>query len=718
MTIRPLRALWVATSLLAATVSASIADPLTTRVSVDSDENEALGGSLGSYGPALSGDGSAVAFVSDADDLTADDGNAFFDVFLRDRDAATTVRVSHAAGGGDSDGDAGYVAISRDGAYVAYTSEASNLIAGDYNGLCDAFVWERATDTTTRVSVLTGGAQGFGIALDCGWISISGDGRYMAFYSGLALTASDSNAKADIFLHDRMTTTTVRVSQTAGGTQHYESEPLFNVDVSDDGRYVVFEADDVVADIIATPDANSFDEVLRWDRDTLGIEVVALNPVGDPASGGSCCPAISADGRYVSFNSQATNLLGPLGDTNGNSDVFVRDMTSFDVERVSVSTAGDEGNLNCGFTDISGDADVVAFESDSTNLVAFPAFDTNAATDVFTRNRTTDLTVRVSVGFGAVEGDDASYGPSLSNDGTIVAFDSDAATLVYQDENDLHDVFVREPSLCGNGVLDPGEICDDGNVSDDDCCWACRPTFENDGCHRVRWWATYHKFVHPAELVGPPVDPFILVDRFVTKSYTLSRTRLVGIPSIDAAVGPLLRGRGDDLEPNLSSYDLRLADGETREARVPGLVVTTSLGERYLDTVRAEFLLVPASTDFVVPPSPPAAGHGVDRYKCYRVRKTKGSIRIPNPPEQLRTDEFDEQRSLALKTPKHLCLPVDLDGAGMLNPEIGLLCHVLKSGRGEPKHERVPLLYMADELATATVGTKKEAEICLPALVE
>jgi len=356
----------------------------TTRVSV------ATGGTQGnnlSRAPDLSNDGNLVSFESDATNLVAGDTNAKRDIFVRDRQAATTTRVSVATGGGQVNGNSFNSYLSGDGRFVAFDSVATNLVAGDTNGVSDVFVHDRQTGATTRVSVATGAVQANGNSF---LPALSSDGRFVAFHSTATnLVAGDTNGGTDVFVHDRQTATTTRVSVATGGGQSTgsgSSAPLFAPDISADGRFVVFES---ISNNLVAGDTNGFSDVFVHDRQTVTTTRVSVPTGGSPQTNEeSVEPAISGDGRFVAFLSYATNLVP--GGTSGNGDVFVHDRQTNTTTQMSVSTAGVKGNdFSCNPA-ISPDGHIVGMFSDSTNLVAG---DTNGARDIFIRNRTADFDV-------------------------------------------------------------------------------------------------------------------------------------------------------------------------------------------------------------------------------------------------------------------------------------------------------------------------------------
>ena len=210
-------------SMLASTVpggmlSAQAAPGDITRVSVDSSGAEANGGSTK---PAISDDGRFVAFESGASNLVSGDTNNADDIFVHDRQTGTTTRVSIDSSGAEANGSSSSPAISADGRYVAFYSDATNLINGDTNGCGDIFVNDRQTGQTTRVSVSSSGVEENAPPPDDYLIlSISGDGRYVAFYSDATnLVSGDTNGAADIFVHDLQTGTTMRASVASDGSE-------------------------------------------------------------------------------------------------------------------------------------------------------------------------------------------------------------------------------------------------------------------------------------------------------------------------------------------------------------------------------------------------------------------------------------------------------------------------------------------------------------------
>jgi LPXTG-site transpeptidase (sortase) family protein len=343
----------------------------TTRVSVASDGTEANGDS---DGPPISGDGRFVAFSSYATNLVANDTNVAKDVFVHDRTTRTTTRVSVDSGENQSSlfSFSSEAVISADGRFVAFESDATNLVAGDINGKADVFVRDRQAGTTTRISVDSVGAEGNDHSFDP---AISGDGRFVAFSSWADnLVIGDTNGDIDIFVHNLTTGATTRASVANGGAQ--ANGASYKPALSYDGRFLAFDSD---AGNLVAGDTNAEDDVFVRDRMTGITTRVSVVSGGIEAVGGNSeDPAISGDGRYVAFESRATNLVP--GDVNAEDDIFVHDRATGITTRVTVDSAGIEADLESDDPAFSTDGRYVAFDSHATNLVDN---DTNAEDDVF-----------------------------------------------------------------------------------------------------------------------------------------------------------------------------------------------------------------------------------------------------------------------------------------------------------------------------------------------
>jgi len=407
-----------------------------TRISLGYDGSEGDEDSL-LWGGSLSGDGRYVAFVSAASNMVPDDTNGHPDVFAHDRQTGDTTRVSVSSSGAEGNGNSSYFEaslprISADGRYVVFISQATNLVTGDNNGALDAFVHDLDTTETTRVSVDSSGIEANGSSLAA---SISGDGRYVAFISSATnLVPGDTNAVSDAFVHDRQTGVTARVSVAGNGDEANQETSI--AAISANGRHVAFTSE---ANNLVPGDGNGQSDVFVRDRQTGATTRLSVSSNGTEANGVSILPSISANGRYVLFSSSAANLVP--GDSNGALDAFLHDRQAGETTRVSVASNGDQGDADSMGTDLSADGRYVVFDTAATTLVPD---DTNAAYDVMVHDRQGGITTRVSVAEDGTEGNADSQFPAISGDGRYVGFGSDATNLVPGDGNGWTDVYIHQ----------------------------------------------------------------------------------------------------------------------------------------------------------------------------------------------------------------------------------------------------------------------------------
>ncbi len=329
----------------------------------------------GSYFPAISEDGRYIAFESRATNLVSGDTNNSSDVFVYDRTTGQVTRVSVASDGSQANGDSYLPAISSIGRYVAFESNATNLVAGDTNNYPDVFVHDRVTGQTTRVSVASDGSQADGPGYSP---SISADGRYVAFESDAPnLVPDDMNDEWDVFVRDLVAGQTFRVSVASDGSE--ADGGSYAPSISGDACFVAFESD--AANLVAG-DTNMITDVFVRDWCTSQTFLVSVGGNGTPADGGSYSPSISSDSRYVAFWSFASNLVA--GDTNGYFDIFMRDRHTGRLARVSLAPAGIQADNHSRYPNVSSAGRYIAFESDASNLVPE---DANGVTDIFVYDR-------------------------------------------------------------------------------------------------------------------------------------------------------------------------------------------------------------------------------------------------------------------------------------------------------------------------------------------
>ena len=327
----------------------------TERVSLTSNRAQS---NNGSFSPSISADGRFVAFYSKASNLVEGDTNGMEDIFVYDCDKGIIERVSVANDGTQSNSNSYFPSISSDGRFIAFYSNASNLVEGDTNSLFDVFVYDRETGITERVSVARDGTQGNDSSLRP---SISANGRYVAFYSKASnLVAGDTNAVEDVFVYDRGIETIERVSVARDGTQgNFES---LRPSISANGRYVAFYSR---ASNLVEGDTNEIYDIFVYDRGKRTTEMVSIATNGTQGDYGSLSPSISANGRYVAFYSKASNLVG--GDNNRMDDVFVHDRKKQTTEMVNTISSGMRSNSY--YPSISADGRYVAFSSQKAKIL-------------------------------------------------------------------------------------------------------------------------------------------------------------------------------------------------------------------------------------------------------------------------------------------------------------------------------------------------------------
>ncbi|WP_426571581.1 DUF4214 domain-containing protein [Aquihabitans sp. McL0605] len=383
--------------------------------------------------------GRFVAFTSTATDLVPGDTNGAADVFVRDTLTETTTRVSVAGTSTQADGKSDQPSISFDGRFVAFRSDASNLVAGDSNGLGDVFVRDLKNHTTTRVDVAsgtkaqaTGGASAHPV--------VSSDGLLIAFESTATnLFPGDTNNKKDVFVRDQDANTTEIAS--VASNEALLVDGAGTPSMSANGRYVVFTS---MTNQVGTF-ADSYPDVFLRDRAAGTTERVSLSSDSSHPNGISDDATVSDDGRYVAFQSTATDLT-MYQDNNAQADVFVRDRNTAATDLASRSTTGIPGSMSGSAPAISANGSKVVFASASPNIVSG---DTNASTDVFSWDRATGVPTRVSVSTTGTQLPQASSMAAVSADGQSVTFAGFSTNGYAGDANSLFDVYERSAIQLG-----------------------------------------------------------------------------------------------------------------------------------------------------------------------------------------------------------------------------------------------------------------------------
>lgn len=432
-------------SLLAlALLAAPLQAQLTIRVSVGPGGVQGNGPSAEA---ALSADGNLVSFLSASTNLVAGDSNGWPDIFVRDLVAGTTQLVSVGFGGGPANGPSLESVLSADGRFVAFTSSATNLVASATNGNRNVFVRDRLLGTTQLASP---GTSGTGVGLSVDELSISADGRYLAFCSSANdVIAGDLNPFRDVFVFDRVSGTTQLLSVDSAALQHTGTHET--PAISGDGRLVAFTSDAALApggypgdknvflrDLAAgtticvsvpegggTANLISFLPSISADGEAIAFVSWATNLTADvlhstqnvfvrelagghtrllsrasssSANGASSAPGLSGDGRFGAFTSLATNLSP--SDPTFDQDLFLRDTLADELGILSLSQSGSSPNANVDVSRhfLSADGQTSVFESDSTGFVPN---DTNGTTDVFLHGRAAPPVVNLCSGDGS-----------------------------------------------------------------------------------------------------------------------------------------------------------------------------------------------------------------------------------------------------------------------------------------------------------------------------
>lgn len=391
-----------------------------------------VGGHPDSTQPSISADGRLIAFSSDANNLSTIDNDGVTNVYVRDVEGATTTLVSQSSGGAAANGLSAGAAISANGRYVAFCSNATNLTAIEDYSITNLFLRDLVTGITTRVGL---GNTGNGPTAGTCDAAISADGRYVAFGSKAPnLVANDDNGVNDVFVRDVVLGTTVLASVNSAGDQ--AMSPSSDPAISGDGRYVAFESD---ADNLSSTDDNAVTNVFVRDLTQNATEVVSRTSAGDAADSSSFGASLSTDGRFVAFSSSANNLSS--ADDNGVVNTFVRDRAGSTTVATSFSTSGAAADDSSYVTSISSDGSRVAFQSGADNLST--AHNTQVS-NLFVRDLAASSTVLVSRAADGQGASAASTQAEISGDGRFVAFVSDADNLSDIDSDAFTNVYRQD----------------------------------------------------------------------------------------------------------------------------------------------------------------------------------------------------------------------------------------------------------------------------------
>jgi TolB protein len=275
------------------------------------DANIAYDGTI-----AISRDGRYVAFSSHATNLVRGDSNGRADVFLRDVERRATLRISLAANGGETDGDSAQPSIGADGRFVAFVSDATNLVPDDHNRAKDVFVRDRVGGTTERVTRGFDGREADGPS---DFAELDGGGRFIAFASDATnLVVDDGNRSRDVFVVDRHAGRTHRISVSDSGNEGDGDSDLPVIDATGGRVAFVSRASSLVA-----ADRNGVADVFLYDRRRATVTRLSVSGRGEEADdeSGAWGIDISGNGRCVAFGPFASNLVD--GDDNRRADLFL-----------------------------------------------------------------------------------------------------------------------------------------------------------------------------------------------------------------------------------------------------------------------------------------------------------------------------------------------------------------------------------------------------------
>lgn len=390
--------------------------------------------------PSISPDGAWVAFESSASDLVAGDTNGASDVFLKEVATGALWLVSRTPGGVPANGRSDHATVSANGEWVLFESDASDLVPADTNGVRDVFLFERATGAVTRVSVTASGAQADGPSGSSGAFHgshLAADGQRVVFASRATnLVPGDQGGFSDVFLLDRAGGTLTCITVNAQG--QFADGDSFQPVLSGDGTVVAFATD---ATNLAGPDTNGVRDVLLVAVGGTGFHVASRSSAGIAGNGDSARPQLNTTGSFVAFESLATNLVP--GDTNGAQDVFLHTVPSGLTERVSVAHNGAQADASSRLGSFSGPNPTIPFSSAASTLL----INGNGAEAVYTRTVSwiVPSTALWSVDSALSQGLGGSREPSFAGNLARLVFTSDAA-LVPGDTNGVSDVYLRD---CG-----------------------------------------------------------------------------------------------------------------------------------------------------------------------------------------------------------------------------------------------------------------------------
>ena len=370
--------------------------------------------------------------------------SAYDQIYLRDTASNVTTLVSvNVTNIAPGNGASINPQITPDGQYVVFESIASDLVTNDLNGTgSDVFIRNR---TNSAVELISVNAAGAGSAnSDSRAPSVSANARFVAFETfATDLGGTDNNGHFNVYVRDRLNHTNILCSPNYSHSNGGNNDSFGSL-LSANGSNVIFFS--YATDLVPSGALGNGD-LYAFNVNTRTLQLVSVNTNGAGDNNSSFEPAVSADGRYVAFYSIATDLV-PAG-TSGNGDVFVRDLVAGTTALASVNCAGSGGGNNFSdYPQLSADGRYVTFHSYATDLV--PGDFTQDSGSVFRRDLQNGVTVLVSQTLtmrGEANGN--SYNPYISDNGSTIAFLSSANNLVFGDANGIDDAFAWSTGVSG-----------------------------------------------------------------------------------------------------------------------------------------------------------------------------------------------------------------------------------------------------------------------------
>ena len=380
----------------------------------------------------LSADGTKVAFDSSSTNLDPGDTDIYQDVYAKDLVSGTLILASTSSGGIKGDNQSRQAALSADGTKVAFSSRATNIHPADTDLIAEVFVKDLVSGTLHLASINSAGIKSNHHSIEP---SLSADGNKVAFDSSSEiLHPADPDGFEDVYIKDLVSGTLTLASTNSGGIK--ANLPNREPSLSADGTKVAFRS---VATNLDSADADGFEDIYVKDLVSGTLILASTGSSGTKGNNHSREPSLSADGTKVAFLSFASNL--DPGDTDTTPDVYVKDLVSGTLTLASTSSGGTNGNNSSRELSLSADGTKVAFDSFATNL---DPGDTDGIEDMYVKDLVSGTLTLASTSSGNTKGNNQSRDPSLSSDGSKVAFRSHATNLHPSDTDGVADVYVKD----------------------------------------------------------------------------------------------------------------------------------------------------------------------------------------------------------------------------------------------------------------------------------